>query len=68
MSVDRVGDEFWAQCSECSSSEEFDAEENSFQDVVDQLKGLGWRIFLAGSEWHHECPSCQVVGDDFPDD
>ncbi|BAQ16072.1 hypothetical protein [Methyloceanibacter caenitepidi] len=31
----------------------------TFFDVIDLIKKLGWRVFRMGREWKHQCPKCR---------
>lgn len=42
------------QCDKCSHYESIEAE--NFNDVIQQLKDLGWKIYKY-EVWMHECPA-----------
>ena len=45
------------ECDSCSFEE---IKENVYvwQDMIEELKEKGWKIYYNGSEWIHLCPDC----------
>lgn len=60
MSVERAGGAWIVSCDQCGTYEEA---EGTFQDAIDQVKQLGWRIEPDASGengWAHVCPGHEV--------
>lgn len=50
--------EFYAECSSCEDIEEL-PDAGDFQEAVEEVKALGWKITHIGGEWYHLCPTCK---------
>lgn len=44
-------------CDFCSNSENFDTDDD-WQEMIQQAKDSGWKIFKNDDEWEHKCPVC----------
>ena len=56
--IERQGSDFVVSCDQCSWEEFFDAEDWDWQDMIDEIKGDGWRVYKRSGEWRHDCPDC----------
>lgn len=53
--IDKEG----AHCDRCSNHVEKDG--RKFQDLIEFIKSLGWRITKVGNIWLHYCADCAVT-------
>jgi hypothetical protein len=44
-------------CDFCSYSENFDTDDD-WQQMIQEAKDAGWKIFKSDDEWRHKCPTC----------
>lgn len=48
------------RCDFCGEEEQVSVDTaETFHDVIDFIKKLGWRVFQLRREWKHQCPSCR---------
>ena len=57
--IERIGGEILANCDKCGYEETFDACDWDWQDVVDEIKAEGWKIYKVRGEWRNMCPDCR---------
>lgn len=64
MAIECLGRrEFYVECDECGIDESLEA--TSFEEAVEEVKGLGWRATtnVQSGSWENICPECS----EFPD-
>ncbi len=48
--------QWWVACDGCSDSHDLDVE--TFQEAVDMVREMGWRISRQAETWMHWCKEC----------
>lgn len=53
--IDRIHNTYIAECENCGAS----ISENSWDDLMCEMKAEGWQFQKVGDEWLHYCPVCK---------
>lgn len=48
---------FIASCDFCPN--DFDTDEYTFVEAVEQIKRAGWAVYKEKGEWFHKCDACR---------
>ena len=66
MAIERDGNLYDVECTECSEIESFEAAD--WDELMRKMKEKGWTKEKVDGEWEHYCPDCTEENADDDDD